>query len=158
SEPDRGRMNEHSLPAADDPRYSATILIKRLLTEQGLKHWRRYALAFALMALSAGCTAFSAYLIGDVINQAYVHKNLPGIFLIGGITVVLFATKGIATYGHNVVLSRIGNRIVADNQRAVFAKLLNEGLSFFSERHSTEFIARLATGAQAATQVVNLLV
>jgi ATP-binding cassette subfamily B protein len=56
------------------------------------------------------------------------------------------------------VLSRIGNRIVADNQRAVFAKLLNEGLGFFSDRHSTEFVARLSTGAAAATQVINLLV
>src|SRR6187399_1056258 len=104
-------MNEHSLPMAEE-RYSALPLIRRLLTEQGLVHWRKYAIAFTLMALSAGCTAFSAYLIGDVINQAYVHKNLPGIFILGGITVVLFATKGIATYGHNVMLSRIGNNIV----------------------------------------------
>jgi ATP-binding cassette subfamily B protein len=110
------------------------------------------------MAVSAGCTAFSAYLIGDVINQAYVNHNLRGIVILGGITVVLFAAKGLATYGHSVLLSRIGNRIVADNQRAVFAKLLREGLSFFSERHSTEFIARLTTGAAAATQVINLLI
>ena len=66
--------------------------------------------------------------------------------------------KGVATYGHSVMLSRIGNRIVADNQRAVFSKLLNEGLGFFSDRHSTEFIARLSTGAAAATQVINLLI
>jgi subfamily B ATP-binding cassette protein MsbA len=57
-----------------------------------------------------------------------------------------------------VMLSRIGNRIVANNQRAVFGKLLSEGLSFFSDRHSTEFIARLSTGAAAATQVINLLI
>ncbi len=57
-----------------------------------------------------------------------------------------------------MLLSQIGNRIVADNQRAVFAKLLNEGLGFFSDRHSTEFIARLTAGATAATQVINLLV
>src|SRR4029077_3956946 len=56
------------------------------------------------------------------------------------------------------MLSRIGNRIVANNQRAVFAKLLSEGLSFFSDRHSTEFIARLTAGAAACTQVMNLLV
>jgi ATP-binding cassette subfamily B protein len=40
----------------------------------------------------------------------------------------------------------------------VFAKLLSEGLGFFSDRHSTEFIARLSAGAAAATQVINLLV
>jgi ATP-binding cassette subfamily B protein len=151
-------MNDHSLQAADDERYSAFALIRRLLTEQGLTHWRKYVLAFIMMAVAAGCTAFSAYLIGDVINQAYVNRNLPGIITLGFVTAALFAAKGIATYGHSVMLSRIGNRIVADNQRAVFAKLLNEGLSFFSDRHSTEFIARLSTGAASATQVINLLI
>jgi ATP-binding cassette, subfamily B, bacterial MsbA len=150
-------MNERNLPIAEE-RYKALPLIRRLLTEQGLVHWRKYAIAFTLMAVAAGCTAFSAYLIGDVINQAYVNRNLPGIIALGAITVVLFSLKGLATYGHSVVLSRIGNRIVADNQRAVFSKLLNEGLGFFSDRHSTEFIARLSTGAAAATQVINLLI
>src|SRR5207342_794422 len=139
-------------------RYRALPLIRRLLAEQGLVHWRKYAIAFILMAVSAGCTAFSAYLIGDVINQAYVNRNLPGIVTLGFITAALFAVKGIATYGHSVMLSRIGNRIVANNQRAVFGKLLSEGLNFFSDRHSTEFIARLSTGAAAATQVINLLI
>jgi subfamily B ATP-binding cassette protein MsbA len=151
-------MNQPKLPLSDDERYRAWPLVKRLLTEQGSVHWRKYAFAFVLMALSAACTAASAYLIGDVINQAYVNRNLPGIITLGGITALLFTIKGLATYGHTVVLSRIGNRIVANNQRAVFSKLLSEGLSFFSDRHSTEFIARLSTGAAAVTQVLNLLI
>jgi ABC-type multidrug transport system fused ATPase/permease subunit len=151
-------MNDHILPSADDARYGTTALIRRLLAEQGFVHWRRYAFAFSLMAVSAGCTALSAYLIGNVINEAYVNKNLAGIFILGGVTAALFAAKGLATYGHSVILSQIGNRIVADNQRSVFAKLLNEGIGYFSDRHSTEFIARLSAGAAAATQVINLLI
>jgi ATP-binding cassette subfamily B protein len=151
-------MDDPYHSADDDERYSAKALIRRLLLEQGLSHWRRYAVGFCLMAVAAGCTALSAYLIGDVINQAYVNRSLSGILIICAITVALFAGKGIATYGHSVVLSRIGNRIVADNQRAVFAKLLNEGLGFFSDRHSTEFMMRLSAGAAAATQVINLLI
>jgi len=151
-------MQDPISTAADDERYRAFVLVRRLLTEQGLAHWPRYAIAFSLMALAAACTALSAYLIGSVINQAYVNRSLAGIITLGFITVALFATKGLATYGHSVMLSRIGNRIVADNQRAVFAKLLNEGLGFFSDRHSTEFIMRLSAGAAAATQVLNLLI
>jgi subfamily B ATP-binding cassette protein MsbA len=151
-------MNEHILPPAADAHYGARHLIKRLLTEQGLVHWRKYFIAFALMGIAAGCTALTAYLIGSVVNEAYISRNMTGIFVLGGVTVALFTTKGLATYGQTVMLSRIGNRIVADNQRAVFAKLLNEGLGFFSDRHSTEFIARLTTGAAAATQVINLLI
>ena len=145
-------------PLSDDERYAAWPLVKRLLTEQGARHWRKYAVAFVLMAVSATCTAGSAYLIGDVINEAYVNRNLPGIVTLGIITALLFTMKGLATYGHTVLLSQIGNRIVANNQRAVFNKLLAEGLSYFSDRHSTEFIARLSAGAAAVTQVLNLLI
>src|SRR6478672_1809857 len=151
-------MQDPISTAAEDERYGAFVLVRRLLTEQGLAHWPRYAIAFSLMALAAACTALSAYLIGSVINQAYVNRNLQGIITLGFITVALFAIKGFATYGHSVMLLQIGNRIIADNQRAVFGKLLNEGLGFYSDRHSTEFIARLTTGAAAATQVINLLI
>ncbi len=151
-------MNEHILPASADALYGAFALVRRLLTEQGLRHWRKYAVAFVLMAVAAGCTALSAYLIGNVVNEAYIHRNLTGIFVLGGVIIALSTTKGLATYGHSVLLSRIGNRIIADNQRAVFGKLLNEGLGFFADRHSTEFIARLTSGSAAATQVINLLI
>jgi subfamily B ATP-binding cassette protein MsbA len=151
-------MNDKTLTATDDERYRPFALIRRLLAGQALLHWRKYAVAFTLMAVSAACTALSAYLIGDVINQAYVNHNLAGIVVLGAITAALFTVKGLATYGHSVLLSHIGNRIVANNQRAVFNKLLNESIGFFSDRHSTEFIARLSTGAAAATQIINLLI
>ncbi len=151
-------MNKYTLPPANDERYGALALIRRLLVEQGFVHWRKYAIAFVMMAIAAACTAMSAYLIGNVINQAYINRNLAGIITFSVIIAGMFIAKGLATYGQSVMLSRIGNRIVANNQRAVFAKLLNEGLGFFSDRHSTEFIARLSAGATAVTQVINLLI
>ena len=61
-------MNDKSLPSVADERYSALALIRRLLTEQGLLHWRKYATALVLMAVAAGCTALPAYLVGDFVN------------------------------------------------------------------------------------------
>ncbi len=137
---------------------SVRSLVRRLLFEQAFGQWKRYAIAFALMAVAAGATAFSAYLIGNVINAAYVDKNLPGIIALALITAVLFLVKALATYGHTVMLSRIGNRIIALNQRQMFNALINQNIAFFSERHSSEFMARLTTGATAASQVINMLV
>ena len=139
-------------------REGAHVLVRRLLTEQALGHWRLYSVAFALMAVTAGCTAASAYLLGSVINQAYVDRNFAGVVTLAAVIVVLFTVKGVATYGHAVMLSRIGCRIVADNQRRMLDKLLNEGLGFFGERHSSEFLARLSAGANAASAVINLLI
>ena len=137
---------------------STPALIRRLLVEQAAGQWRRYALAFGLMGIAATSTALGAYLIGDVINQAYVHKNLPGIIILALVTAVIFMVKAMATYGQAVALARIGNAIIADNQRRMFGKLLQQNVGFFGDRHSSEFMARLTTGAAAASQVLNLLI
>ena len=139
-------------------RDSSLALIHRLLTEQALGQWKRYITAFVLMAVASGATALSAYLVGNVINAAYVDRNLPAIIVFAVITGLLFMARALATYGHSVMLSRIGNHIVAQNQRLMFNALIDQNLAFFSQRHSSEFMARLTTGAAAATQVINLLV
>nr|HAQ93833.1 ABC transporter ATP-binding protein [Afipia sp.] len=141
----------------DDP-YGAAALIRRLITEQGLQHWRRYTVAFVLMALSAGATAASAWLLGEVINQTYVNRSINGIVMLSLAIIVLFTLKGAATYGHTVILSKISNAILASNQRRLFAKLMRENVGFYSERHSSEFLARLTAGAQSVTQVLSLLI
>src|SRR5882757_4775958 len=150
-------MTELPNKITDDP-YGAAILIRRLVVEQGAAYWRRYLLAFTLMAISAATTAGSAYLLGQVINQAYVDKNVRGIAILSGITVVIFIVKGAATYGHQVILSKISNAILANNQRQLFSKLMSESIAFFSERHSSEFLARLTAGANSVTQVLSLLI
>src|SRR5262245_30758738 len=141
----------------DDP-YGAAVLIRRLVMEQGIVYWRRYLTAFALMAVAAGATATATYVLGQVINQAYVDKNVAGIAMLSGVTVVLLFVKGVSTYGHMVILSKISNAILANNQRQLFAKLMNESIGFFSTRHSSEFLARLTAGAKSITDVLNMLI
>ncbi len=146
------------LKSALADRNGALALVHRLLTEQAAGQWKRYALAFVLMAVAAGATAASAWLVGNVINAAYVYRNVERIvtmaLLVGG----LFFIKAMASYGHTVLLAKIGNRIVAQNQTAMFNALITQNVSFFSDRHSSEFIARMTAGASAATQVINLMI
>ncbi|MET0445807.1 MAG: ABC transporter ATP-binding protein [Pseudorhodoplanes sp.] len=141
----------------DDP-HGAWALIRRLVTEQAATYWRQYLAAFLLMAVSAGMMAASAYMLGEVINQAYVDRSVERIALFSGVVVLIFLVKGAATYGHTVILSKISNAIVANNQRRLFAKLMNESIGFFSERHSSEFLQRLTAGANSVTQVLSLLI
>ena len=143
------------LPENND---SAWTLVRRLLREQASRLWTRYAIAFSLMVIAAGSTALGAYLIGPVINAAYVDKNLPGIVSLALLTAAIFAIKGAASYGQAVMLSRVSNRIVAMNQRKLFTSLVNQNVGFFADRHSSEFMVRMNTGATSAGAVLNLLV
>ncbi len=144
--------------AESSERYATLPLVRRLLVDEALGHWRRYLVAFVLMGVAAAGMALSAYLLGKMTNEAYVDRNYHGVVVIGLLAIVIFTIKGMATYGAAVTLSSIGNRIVADNQRRMFDKLLRENIGFFADRHSSEFIARLTTGAAAVSQVINLLI
>ena len=128
------------------------------MVEQASRQWKRYLGALGLMAIAAGSTALGAYLVGDVINQAYVHKNFYGILTIGLLTAFIFMVKASATYLQAVKLSKIGNAIIADNQRAMFDVLVHQNLEFFAGRHSTDILARLTAGAAAASTTINLIV
>ena len=145
-------------PTADSDQYSTGILVRRLLMDVALTHWRLYAIGFALMLVAAAATAATAYLLGTMINETVVTKNFHGVVIVSLAAIGIFAAKGFATYGGAVTLSRIGNRIIAENQRRMFDKLLHENIGFFADRHSSEFIARLTTGTAAVSQVINLLI
>lgn len=151
-------MLQSFFPSSSGDRYSASALIRRLVVEFGFGQWRRYALAFLLMGIAAACTAIPAYLIGDMVNTANIDHDLRGVIALGLAAAGIFAIKAVTTYGQSVILSRIANHIVAQNQRRVFGKLLHESIDFFAHRHSSEFAARLIAGAAAATQVLNLLI
>ena len=149
-------MKDVTAASSDD--YKTVALIRRLLLDEALEYWPRYVLAFVLMGIAAAATALTAYLLGTMTNEAYVEHNFHGIVVIGVIAMAIFAAKGFAAYGSAVTLSWIGNSIVATNQRRLFDKLLHEDIGFFADRHSSEFIARLTTGAGAVSQVINLLI
>ena len=145
-------------PTADSDQYSTGVLVRRLLMDVALTHWRLYGIGFALMLVAAAATAATAYLLGTMINQTVVTKNFHGVVIVSLAAVGIFTAKGFASYGGAVTLSRIGNRIIAENQRRMFDKLLHENIGFFADRHSSEFIARLTTGTAAVSQVINLLI
>ena len=140
-----------------DP-YGAPSLVRRVVVDHFFGNLKGYFWAFALMVVAAAATVAMPVFFGDVVNQAYLRKNFPDLVAVCGLIVVVFALRGAATYGSAVQLARIANRIIAGNERRMFDKLLNEGLGFFANRHSSEFMAQLTTGAAAASQTLNLLV
>ncbi|MBI3436629.1 MAG: ABC transporter ATP-binding protein [Proteobacteria bacterium] len=139
-------------------RHGTPAIVLRLLRTDAYAHRWSYALAFVFMGAAAASTAGCAYLLGSSVNQAYVDRSLRGVVLLSIATIVLFVIKGLATYAQTVILSRISNSIVADNQRRMFDKLLTESLGYFAPFHSSEFIARLGAGVAAVSQVLALLI
>ncbi|MEZ0214178.1 MAG: ABC transporter ATP-binding protein [Xanthobacteraceae bacterium] len=132
--------------------------LRRLFVSDGRAHTKSYALAFFFMLLVAGSTSALAYLMGDVINRIFVELQYNAIGWLAGAVFALSLIKGLATYGQTVTLGRVGNRIVADNQKRVLDKLLRQDVGYFAHRHTAEISLRLNQGAQGARNVLNLVI
>jgi subfamily B ATP-binding cassette protein MsbA len=135
-----------------------THLIGRLVREQGRKHLWGYVFAFLLMGVIAISTTLSAYMMKFIVDRIFVDRNILAMWAIGGAVIVIYVSKGFATYGQQVILSRISNNIIADSQTRIFDKMLAMDVGFYSARHSTEFLARQAFISQSAGNALNTLV
>jgi len=136
----------------------SNTLLRRLLLDQGLTHWKGYVFAFAMMGMIAATTALSAWIIGRVVDQVFVGRNLAALSEITAAIMIIYTVKGLATYGQQVVMSRVGNAIVADIQRRIFDQMLRMKVSYYSRSHSSEFIARQSFISQSASSVLNVLI
>src|SRR5271170_2390916 len=136
----------------------SNALLRRLLSDQGSKHWKGYLFAFAMMGMIAATTALSAWIIGRVVDQVFVGRNLTALSEITAAIMIIYTVKGVATYGQQVIMSRVGNAIVADIQRQIFDQMLRMKVSYYSRSHSSEFIARQSFISQSASAVLNVLI
>jgi subfamily B ATP-binding cassette protein MsbA len=149
------RLKERMRNLAGD---DAREIVPRLLATDGRKHMWRYARAFLYMGVIAATTALSAYLMKHVVDRIFVDGDYAAVWFLGFTLMALFTIKGFATYGQMVTLAKVGNRIIADYQRRIYDSLLSQGVSFFAERHSSEFMHRLRTGTSGARAVLDLII
>src|SRR6185369_14895049 len=148
-----------SLPGRIGLRDSANLkLIGRLFTANFWIHWRSYLLAIVLMAIAAGATAYSARIIKDVVDEIFIARNLAMLVPLSLAIIGLSLAKGFASYFQEVVMSRIGNRIVAENQRRLYDHLLEFGVGQFTTQSSSSLIMVVNSGANAVRDVLNMVV
>lgn len=133
------------------------MLIRRLFSENAGKYVGRYIVAFICMGLVAATTAASAWIMKDVINEVFLNRDKTMIYLIAGAVMVIFTLKGAAAYGQTIILSRIGNAIVADCQRRLFARVLEQDLSYFDRTALGDLTTRMQHNTNAARAVIDMV-
>jgi ATP-binding cassette subfamily B protein len=140
------------------PQTSAVRMLARLISDFGREHVWGYAASALLLALVALSNTTVAFLLKPVLNGMASAEKFGEMRLMAFEVVGLFVLRGATTYGSMVILTRIGNRIVATAQRRVFDRLLTQTVVYFQERHSSEFIARLAIAANGVRDTLQLVV
>lgn len=144
------------LPFAGAAGAESRAMIFRLLAEHGRPNIAAYVAAVLLMATSAAATALSAYLLKPVLNHMVEANGIGELEILSVSIAGLFLVRGLVTYCYLVLLARTGNRIVASVQAKLFAHLLTQDMAFFQDRHSGEFMSRLAIAAASIRDTLQL--
>ncbi len=132
-------------------------VLQRLVSENLRVFLPRYAVAIFCMALVAGATGFSAWIMRDLINKVFIDRDARVMILICGSVALIYIIKGFASYGQEVILARIGNAIVASTQRKIFNAILAQDVPFFQNSPSSDLVTRITYNAQAASSALNLI-
>jgi ATP-binding cassette subfamily B protein len=135
-----------------------TSVLKRVARENGRAHLKGYLFAIGCLALVAASTAFTAWIMEAVVNEAFANKRADIVLVICGAIFVAFVVRGFATYGQAVALSKIGNNIVASYQRRLYSHLMALSVGYFTDARSARISAKISQNVSGIRDVLNMTV
>ena len=150
--------NPVNTPLAEDESRAGRVLavLRRVLAENGRQYVRQYIAAIVCLLVVAGTTAFSAWIMRDLVNEIFYRRNFQLVPLICGAIAAAFTLRGLATYGQAVLLARIGNNLVARYQRRLFDHLMRLGMDFFEETRSGQLAARISQNVEGIRDLLTM--
>ncbi|SMH32998.1 ATP-binding cassette, subfamily B [Mesorhizobium australicum] len=131
-------------------------VLRRMLAENGRDYLGYYALAVLCLVAFAVTTAFTAYIMRDIVDQLFAERRKDLILLICGAVVVAFGVRGLASYGQAVLLAKIGNNLVARYQRRIFDQLMRLGVGFYTSTRSGQLAARINENVTGIRDILSM--
>ncbi len=140
-----------------DP-YTIIGMLRRILSENVRDYVGTYAFAIMCLVAVSMSTAFMAWILRDIVNEAFAKQRIEVIWTITGAIFIAFVVRGLGTYGQAVALAKIGNNIVARYQRRLFSHLMELGVGYLGETRSAQLAARIGQNASGIRDVLNLTI
>ena len=135
-----------------------TGILKRIIAENGREHVWGYTVAIVCLIVVALSTAAIAYIMKPIINGAFVERRSEMLWFICAAILAAFVLRGFAGYFQSVILSKIGNDIIARYQRRLYAHLMTLSVGFFSEARSAQIAAQISQNVTGIRDVMNLVI
>lgn len=129
-------------------------LVKRLVGVYLRPYFRMLGAAMAFMLFGAAMTAGFAALMEPVMDKVLVGKNSSLILPFGLAIALCFTLSGLATYAHTVLMNKLGQNIVSDIQRDLFARFMILDLAFFHANPSGQLLSRVVNDVSVMRNAV----
>lgn len=134
---------------------SSAALIRRLLAEQVRPHLGSLLVALFSMAVVAAMTAATAWLLKPAIDRVFTERDPYWTLAVPLMVVAVVVIKAIAAYFEGTLMTRFGERIIADTQIRMYAHLIRADLAWLHEMHSGKLIASFLYDASLLREAVS---
>jgi len=129
--------------------------MRRILRQYVRPYVGTLAVAVILMMVSAAMTGAMAKLMEPIIDKIFTEQRRDMLFPVAGLVLLVFVVRGIATYGHTVMMNRMAQRCIADMQRDMFAHLVYADLAFFHGQQSGMLLSRFVSDVNHIRAALN---
>lgn len=102
-------------------------------------------LAAICLSVSTAAGLIFPWLIQHLLDGVFVHHDQNLLNQIALLLIVVFAVRGFFDFGQNYLISYVGERLVANLRKMVFAHLQSLSLTFFNTRRTGEIMSRVTT-------------
>lgn len=133
------------------------LLLKRLYHEYLSPFKGRMLFAALLMGMVAACTAANAWLMQPILDDIFLNKNRDMLYIIPLAVLVIFTVKSLATYGQNLILQLMGQRILATMQQQLYRHMIYADIGLFAQASSGRLISRFTNDIYIMRQSVSTL-
>ena len=133
-------------------------IIKRLYNDYTVRFKYKLLLAIFFTLIVAASTASIAWLLDPAIKRLFIEKNQTLLFLIPGLIVLAFTSKGFSLYLARVTMIRIGHDVEALVKIDMSKALIKADSDYIDEKHSGKFLSNITYDAGLITDLVSVVI
>ena len=114
----------------------------------------RIAVALGAMAVSAVASLVAPVIIGHAIDTYVRLKDMDGLLLSAGLLLAVYLSGIVASYTQIRTMGGVGRRVLFSLRNALFTKLQDLPLAFFTENKAGDLISRVNNDTDKLNQFV----
>ena len=100
-------------------------------------------MAMVCMLIVGATTSALAFLVKPALDEIFLKKNADMLIWIPVAVVAIYLTKGVCTYTQTILMSFIGQRVVADLRNKLYKQMQMQSLSFFTKNPTGILMSRI---------------
>jgi len=129
-------------------------IFKRLL-KLAKPHALRFAVALFCMLIVGSLTSSLAFLVKPALDDIFLEKNAEMLKWIPLAIILIYLVKGGCSYLQTILMSFIGQRIIADLRNQLYEKIQRQSLNFFTKNPTGVLMSRITNDVNSIQGAVS---